>query len=191
MRAIFAPLLFILLLSAGCDQRMAGSGAYKPLDPSPMFQDGRSSRGPVPGTVPRGALRDDDEFYSGRVKGVLVTEIPTKVTPALLKRGQERFDMYCSMCHGRDGYGNGIVIQRGFTRPPSYHSDNMRNLPVGHFFDVITYGKGAMYPYASRVTPEDRWAIAAYIRALQFSQFAPPDLLSESEKQTLNSEKPR
>ena len=161
-----------LLLLAGCYQPMSDQGAYKPLDPSPVFADDRSSRDPIPGTVARGQLNADEAYFTGKSKGKLITEFPRPVTPDLLQRGQERFNINCSMCHGRDGYGNGMVVQRGFIRPPTYHSDAMRAAPIGHFFDVITNGKGAMYPQSGRVSVDDRWAIAAYIRALQLSQFA-------------------
>src|SRR5438067_9614077 len=111
---------------------------------------------------------------------MLVTQLPVSLTPQLLARGRERYDIYCSMCHGRTGNGNGMIVQRGFPVPPSYHIDRLRNAPIGHFYDVITNGYGVMYSYAARVEPADRWAIAAYIRALQLSHDAkfdelPPD----------------
>ena len=110
---------------------------------------------------------------TGFQNGQLVLDIPVPITAELLGRGQERYGIYCAVCHGADGYGQGMIVQRGFPAPPSFHTDRLREAPAGHFFDVMTRGYGVMYPYASRVTPEDRWAIVAYIRALQFSQHAP------------------
>jgi len=165
-------LLPLLLFFGGCYQPMSDQGQYKPLDPTSAFADGRSSRDPIPGTVARGELNADEAYFTGRKNGQLVAEFPIAVTRELLARGQERFNINCSMCHGRDGYGDGMVVLRGFTRPPSYHTDAMRAVPIGHFFDVITHGKGAMYPQAARVSVADRWAIAAYIRTLQLSQHA-------------------
>ncbi len=110
---------------------------------------------------------------------------PPPVTEALLRRGQQRFDIYCAVCHGPTGYGDGIVVQRGFPAPPSYHSDRLRQVPIQHFYDVITNGYGAMYAYAQRVAPADRWAIAAYIRALQASQDTPVAQLTPAEREQL------
>jgi mono/diheme cytochrome c family protein len=163
----------VLLILSGCYQPMSDNGAYKPLDPTPMFADGRSSRDPIPGTVARGQLNADESYFTGRKNGELTTEFPKPVTKEMLERGRQRFNINCSMCHGYDGYGDGMVVRRGFTKPPSYHTDALRGAPVGHFFDVITNGKGAMYSQAARVSVDDRWAIAAYIRALQLSQYAP------------------
>ena len=178
---------FGLLAVTGCGQPMGSKGAYKAMDASPLFADGSSARPLPPGTVVRGQARTNSELYAGTTDGgYLTVEIPVRVTPELLQRGQDRFNIYCAACHGRDGYGRGMIVQRGFTHPPSYHTDLLRNAPIGHFFDVITNGKGAMYSYASRVASEDRWAIAAYIRVLQLSQFAktadvPADAKSELE----------
>jgi cytochrome c553 len=158
---------------SGCGQPMGALGQYKPNDPSPAFPDGTSSRPLVPGTVARGAADKDLSYYTGvQPDGTFLTKSPMDVTPELLQRGQERFNIYCSMCHGRDGYGHGMIVQRGFTTPPSYHTDQMRSAPLGYIPFVITNGKGAMYSYATRVSPEDRWAIAVYIRTLQLSQHA-------------------
>jgi len=126
----------------------------------------------VANTVPRGLLRADTHLNEGRVDGQLATTFPMAITPAVMQRGQERFNVFCSPCHGRTGSGNGMVVQRGFRAPPSYHEDRLRNAPVGYFFDVMTNGFGAMQDYASQVPVADRWAIAAYIRALQLSQRA-------------------
>ena len=160
------------LAAAGCNQMMNDEPRYKPLAASDFFADGQSARPQVAGTVARGHLRLDQAFYTGKSGGVLVNSFPVPVTHDLLVRGRERFDIFCSPCHGRLGNGDGMVVERGFRSPPSYHIDRLRNAPVGHFFDVMTNGFGAMSSYASRVPPADRWAIAAYIRALQLSQHA-------------------
>ena len=146
---------------------------FRPLRRSDFYEDGRSSRPLVAGTVARGHLRQDAYFYTGMVGKDPGTTLPIAATEAVLRRGQERFNIYCAPCHGRLGDGNGMVPQRGYRRPPSYHSDNLRSAPIGHFFDVMTNGFGAMPDYAQQVQPADRWAIAAYIRVLQWSQHAP------------------
>lgn len=161
---------------AGCHTDMWRQPKEEPLDPSTFFVDGAASRPLVPGTVPRGYLRSDSAFYTGIKDGKWVTQIPVPVTKELVERGRERFDVYCSPCHGRLGDGNGMIAHRGFTlkRPVgNYHTDRLRGMPVGHFYDVITNGYGAMYSYASRIEPKDRWAVVSYIRALQLSQKAP------------------
>jgi len=159
---------------AACRQDMHDQPKYLPLRPSSFFDDGRSAR-PIPeNTVARGHLDEDRVFYTGRdAGGKLVTEFPFPITKEVLLRGQERFNIYCTPCHDQTGSGNGMVVRRGFRRPPTYHSDRLRQIPVGHFYDVITNGFGAMQDYSAQVQPRDRWAIAAYIRALQLSQNAP------------------
>jgi mono/diheme cytochrome c family protein len=139
------------------------------------YADKSSARPLVQHTVARGFLREDDRFFTGAENGKLVSELPLPVTEALLKRGQERFNIYCTPCHGRLGDGKGMVAQRGFSlrRPvATYHTDRLRKMPIGHFYDVITNGYGTMFSYASRIEPQDRWAIASYIRVLQLSQHA-------------------
>jgi mono/diheme cytochrome c family protein len=173
-----------LMLLTGCTRdwqsqpvSMWNESRYKPLEASPFFENGSSSQLPVPGTVARGQLRLNDALYTGRTNGVLVTTFPFPINQAVLVRGQERFNVYCSPCHGRDGRGQGMIVRRGFPPPPDYRIARLRNAPVGHFYDVMTNGYGVMYSYASRVTPQDRWAIAAYIRVLQRTQpGAPPDV---------------
>jgi len=161
------------LAAAGCSQKMNDEPRYEPLEASDFFADGQSARPKIDGTVARGHLRLGRPFYTGRSNGALVDAFPVAMTRDLLARGRERFDIFCSPCHGRLGDGDGVVVERGFRSPPSYHTDRLRSAPVGHFFDVMTNGFGAMASYASRVPPGDRWAIAAYIRALQLSQYAP------------------
>jgi hypothetical protein len=167
--------LSIAALSA-CRQDMHDQPKYIPLRPTSFFADGRSAR-PLPeNTVARGHLNEDTAYYTGRdATGKLVSEFPFALTKEVLRRGQERFNIYCTPCHDYTGSGNGTVTQRGFRHPPSYHIDRLRQAPVGHFYDVITNGLGAMQDYSAQVEPADRWAIAAYIRALQLSQGATID----------------
>ena len=174
----------LAIVSSGCRQDMHDQPKYKPLAASAFFEDGRSERPMVEGTVARGQLRSDELFYTGR-SGKQPAEIfPVPVTRAVLSRGQERFNIFCSPCHSRLGDGQGMVVRRGFRQPPSLHIDRLRNAPVGHFFDVITNGFGAMPSYASRIPTEDRWAIIAYVRALQLSQHATlADLPADKRKQ--------
>jgi mono/diheme cytochrome c family protein len=153
---------------------MVDQQKIKPLAENGFFADERGSRAPPPHTVARGQLREDEQFFTGKIGNELAATLPMPVTHTMLERGRERFDIYCAVCHGPAGDGNGIIVQRGFPQPPSFHEQRLRDAPVGHFFDVMTNGYGVMYSYASRVTPEDRWAIAAYIRALQLSQHAAP-----------------
>jgi mono/diheme cytochrome c family protein len=163
------------LLLASCRQDMHDAPSYDPLQESTFFPDGRASRTFVTNTVARGQLREDEHLYTGKINGQLATEFPMPVTAAVMARGQERFDVFCSPCHGRTGEGNGMIVQRGFRQPPSYHEDRMLEQPVGYYFDVMTNGFGAMQDYAAQVPPADRWAIAAYIRALQYSRRATMD----------------
>jgi mono/diheme cytochrome c family protein len=185
-----------LALVGGCDRLdMYDQPRYKPLAKSDFFADGLSARPRVDGTVAQGELHDDEPFYTGKEAGVLVSQIPqaayhalsddssrsgepmdladsTTLRHALLIRGRERFDIHCSVCHGRTGDGNGMIVRRGFPKPPSLHIERLRNAPAGHFFEVATNGLGAMPNYAGRIDVGDRWAIVAYIRALQLSQNA-------------------
>lgn len=187
----FVYLLAAVLLLAGCENNMRNQPRYKPLAASDFFPDSRSARPLVDGTVPREQPAEAGPFYTGRsADGELLATMPFSVTLTILERGQERFDIYCSPCHGRDGYGQGMIVQRGFPAPPSYHTDRLRAAPDGHFFDVITNGFGRMYSYGYRVSPEDRWAIVAYIRALQVSQHASTSLVPEEEMQKLEGSSP-
>ncbi len=203
------------LVSSGCRQWMADTPGPTPLQPSDFFADGRSARPLVPGTVARGHLRDDDPFFAGRLDGAppyeavvldsvtnpsvpfskakppdpmndgWVQEFPFEITEAVLKRGQERYGVYCSMCHGPTGNGYGKIVERGFTRAPSYITDNSRayehrgvkvrlsEVPVGYIYNVISNGYGAMGQYSAQINPKDRWAIVSYVRALQNSQQEP------------------
>jgi mono/diheme cytochrome c family protein len=159
-------------LMSGCRLDMHIQPKYKGFEPSTFFNDGRSARPPVPGTVARGELRTDELLYTGKIHGVVANVFPFPITKKDLQRGQQRYNIYCSPCHDYAGTGDGMIVQRGFPPPPSYHIDRLMKAPVGHFFDVMTNGYGTMYSYAARVSPKDRWRIAAYIRALQLSQDA-------------------
>ena len=197
-------LFLLLLLTAhcslltGCRRDMQDQPKTIAYRENSFFKDGTGSRPLVEGTVPRGYLRQEREFYTGKKAGVApkatpqtqtaatqsastnpmtlypddVETIPMLITKADLDRGQERYDIYCSACHGMTGYGDGIVARRGFNKPSpaNYHQDRLRQAPAGHFFDVMTNGWGAMPSYASQISVEDRWKIIAYLRALQLSQ---------------------
>lgn len=164
--------LVILCTLTACRRDMFEQPKSDPLGTSHFFSDGADSRPIPPHTVARGDLDVNQAFYTGKVGTNLVTTFPIKITRAVLERGRQRYDIYCLPCHGTTGDGNGIVVARGFPAPPSYHIARLRNAPIGHFFDVMTHGYGVMYSYAQRVSPEDRWAIAAYVRALQLSEHA-------------------
>lgn len=155
------------LAFAGCRNEMHDQPKRGPLKPSAFFMDGSSARLLPEGVVARGYLRTNQAYFEGLVGTNLLNEIPISVTRETLERGRERFDIYCSVCHGLSGDGNGMVVQRGFPKPPSFDEPRLRQAPIGHFYRVITHGYGVMFPYATRVPPEDRWAIASYIRALQ------------------------
>jgi mono/diheme cytochrome c family protein len=185
------------LCLTGCDRLdMYDQPRYEALEESNFFPDGLSARQPVEGTVSRGSLREDDAFFTGKENGKFISRISDKVLRkthdrdqkrfnlsyektdqadlrrALLERGQDRFNIYCSVCHGRLGDGDGMVVRRGFRKPPSYHIDRLRQVPAGYLYDVLTNGFGAMPSFANRIDVDDRWAIVAYIRGLQLSQNA-------------------
>lgn len=177
-------LTLLLVALSSCRQDMHDQPKYKPFRSSDFFGDERSARPFVEDTVARGQLRDDPAYFTGKQGGVAVDTLPVPVTPALMRRGQERYGIYCTPCHGLNGRGDGIVVQRGYRRPSSFHVDRLRNGKDGYFFDVITAGFGAMPDYAAQVTVADRWAIVAYVRALQLSENArledvPPERRAE------------
>jgi len=192
-RFLILGLLTASALAVGCRYDMQDQPRYKVYKQSDFFADNRASREPVAGTVARGQLKEDKAFYTGKIANpnpnapvqtttdasgnTLVAsfpndidEFPIPVTKELIDRGQNRFNIYCIVCHGPVGNGDGMVVRRGFPKPPTYHDDRLRNAPVGHFFDVMTNGWGKMNSYAAQVSPADRWAIVAYIRALQAAQ---------------------
>jgi cytochrome c5 len=165
-------LLTLVLTLASCRQKMANQPRYDPLEASDFFADGMSARPRIEGTVARGELSTDPFFDTGKVNGAVADGFPFPVTIEVINRGHERYDIYCSECHSRIGDGNGMIPARGYRRPPSFHTDTVRTATTGHLFDVMTNGFGAMPPYGKMIPPRDRWAIVAYIRALQLSQHA-------------------
>jgi hypothetical protein len=173
------------LAAGGCRQDMHNQPKYKPLAESGFYGDHRSARPIVDGTVARGDLEGDDALFTGKVNGQDVTEFPFPVTDGLMARGRERYDIFCSPCHDRTGRGNGMVVKRGYRQPPSFHIDRLRQAPVGHFFDVMTIGFGAMPDYRVQIPARDRWAIVAYIRALQASQHSTLDAVPPAEREKL------
>lgn len=165
--------LLVLASGVACRQDMHDQPKYIPLRPSNFFGDARSERPLIEGTVARGHLNDDSAFYTGRgADGKFVNTFPFAVTKADMLRGQERFNIYCTPCHDRLGDGNGKIVRRGYRHPPSYHIDRLRQVENGYIYDVITNGFGAMPDYAAQIQPRDRWAIVAYLRALQLSHNA-------------------
>lgn len=209
----FLLLPFALLSACGVRSDMQDQPRYKAYKKSDFFPDGRSSRDHVAGTVARGQLRDNKGFYTGQIDNpdpnavvtstitatgnTLVTsfpnaidEFPIPVTKELIDRGQDRYNIYCIVCHGPVGRGDGMIVRRGFVVPPTYHDDRLRNAPVGHFFDVMTKGWGRMSSYAAQIQPADRWAIVAYIRALQVSQ-NPDEALKANSKTEPGSAPPK
>ncbi|HKY05989.1 MAG TPA: cytochrome c [Blastocatellia bacterium] len=234
-------LALVLALASACRQDMHDQPKYEPLEPSAFFADARASRPPVEGTVPRGFLREDPFFFTGKTTGAtpgantvpatpgqpggnqtgaiqtsaaqtggasqaggtgappagqanlqqsyqgFATTFPFPVTKEVMDRGEERYNIFCSVCHSRTGDGLGMVVRRGYRRPPSLHDDRLRQAPPGYLFDVITNGFGAMPDYAAQITPRDRWAIVAYIRALQLSQQGTLADVPPEERDKLNS----
>jgi mono/diheme cytochrome c family protein len=173
------PVFLFVLTFTSCRLDMHLQPKYNPEVSSSFFSNGSSARQPVEGTVPAVDTFSDELLYTGRINGNLADVFPFKITATDLRRGQERYNIYCSPCHGFAGYGDGMVVQRGFLPPPSYHSDRLRQAPAGHFFEVMSNGFGRMFSYRSRIEPEDRWRIVAYIRALQLSQHAPTSELAQ------------
>ncbi len=178
----------LALLLVGCRMDMHEQPKYLPYQPTTFFDDGRSERPVVPGTVARGHLHLDELLYTGKENGAVSNKFPFPITREDLERGRQRYNIYCTPCHDYTGSGRGIVVLRGFPSPPSYHIDRLRQAPVGHFFDVMTSGYGSMYSYASRIEPEDRWRIAAYIRVLQLSEHATLQDVPEAERQKLSEQ---
>ena len=169
--ALFAALMF----AAGCRQDMHDTPRYEAFEASSTFADNRASRNAPAGTVARGWLRDDEALYTGKINGQTVDQFPFPIGHEELARGQQRFNIYCTPCHGRVGDGNGMVVQRGLRQAASFHQDRLRQEKVGYFYDVITNGFGAMPDYATQIPVRDRWLIVAYVRTLQLSQHAAVD----------------
>jgi mono/diheme cytochrome c family protein len=180
-------LVLWLLLAAGCEvrQNMYNQPKMEPLEASRFFRDGRSARGTVEGTVARGYLREDEHLDRGKIDGAFAATFPFPVDAEVMARGRERYQIYCTPCHDAAGYGNGMIVKRGYKRPPSYHIDRLREVEPGYLFDVISNGFGVMAGYGYQLGPEDRWAVAAYMRALQLSQYARVDELAASDQARL------
>jgi mono/diheme cytochrome c family protein len=195
--------LVIVLVLGGCERSMHDmydQAKYKPLAPGPLFDDGRSERKAPPGSLALGTGATADS--SGGRRGLAVVSggtgkastaasgadpsMPVRMDMALLRRGRQRYDIYCAPCHGASGDGTGMVVQRGFPAPPSYHTQRLRDVPDQHIYQVISDGYGIMYRYGDRIAPHDRWAIVAYIRALQLSRHAPRDRLEPQDLLRLN-----
>ena len=176
--------LLCLAFLAGCSlkQDMAHQPKNRPLSPSDFFQDGRSERPILENTVARGSLADDALFVPKESPN-----FPLPVTSKLLERGEGRYKIFCTPCHGLQGDGNGMIVMRGMKHPPSYHQDRLRQVPNGYIYDVITNGFGAMPDYAAQIAPRDRWAIVAYVRALQLSRNARVADLPSEVREKLNS----
>ncbi len=172
LRKVLPAVLVLIAITVGCRQDMHEQPYYRTLSKSDFFADARSARPPVEGAVARDD-HEDSYFYTGKIGTEDGDYMPFPVTKEVLDRGRERYNITCTPCHGRVGDGNGFIPSRGFRRPPSFHIERLRKMPIGYFFDVDTNGFGVMPDYASQVAPRDRWCIAAYIRALQLSQNAP------------------
>jgi mono/diheme cytochrome c family protein len=175
------------LAIAGCRQDMHDNPRSEPLEASRVFADRSASRGLVEGTVPRGHLNEDDFLHTGKENGQPVATFPFAITRTELDRGQDRFNIYCAPCHSRLGDGRGMVVLRGHRQPPSFHIDRLRQVPPGYVFDVITNGFGAMPDYRAQLTVEDRWAVVAYLKALQLSQQGTMADVPEAERGRLSS----
>ena len=189
IRSFAAVAAFAFFFSVGCRQDMHDQPKYIPMRDSTFFSDGRSARPIVAGTVARGQLRDDPLLYTGKVNNADATTFPFAIDDTVMARGRGRYDVYCAPCHGLTGVGDGMIVRRGYRRPPTFHQDRLRDSPPGHFFDVITNGFGAMPDYAAQIRAEDRWAVIAYVKALQLAQHAtvadvPPDRRNELDQPT-------
>ncbi len=184
MKLARALLLFAPLVCA-CRQDMHDAPRYDTYEPSSFFSDKRSARPHVEGTIARGQLELDPHLYQGKTDGKPAETFPFDVTRAVLERGRERYDIYCAPCHSQVGDGYGMIVQRGMRQPPSFHVERLQKAPPGYYFDVITNGFGAMYDYSDRIEAKDRWAIVAYIRALQKSRNATLADVPETEREKL------
>ena len=178
-----AVALALPLALAGCRQGMFDDARIEPYEASPVFADGSSARPLPPGTVARGLLAEDRVLATGAAPGGGFAPNPLPITRELLVRGRERYDVFCAPCHDRVGTGRGMIVRRGYQRPPSFHEPRLQEIADGHIFDVVTRGFGQMPSYATQVAVEDRWAVGAYVRALQLSQHAPMAALSPDERQ--------
>ncbi|RMD85940.1 MAG: cytochrome c [Candidatus Dadabacteria bacterium] len=188
-RLAVAALVAASALLGACRQDMHDQPRYEPLEQSRFFSDQRAAR-PLPeGTVARGDLREDDLLYRGKIGGKFADRFPFPVTREVLERGRERYDIYCSPCHDRTGSGTGMIVRRGYLQPPSFHIERLRKQVPGYFFNAITNGFGKMPSYAMQIPVRDRWAIVAYVRALQLSQHATLADVPPAERVALEAEK--
>jgi hypothetical protein len=178
----------VVFALAGCRIDMHVQPKYLPYEPTTFFGDGRSERQPVAGTIARGQLRLDDLLFTGMENGAEAARFPFPITQQDLERGRERYNIYCTPCHDYTGSGDGMIVQRGFPHPPSFHTDRLRQAPAGHFFGVMTNGFGRMYSYSDRVDVGDRWRIAAYIRVLQLSRNATVDDVPQADRDKLSAQ---
>ena len=169
---VLAMMALLFAFAVGCRQDMHDAPRYEAFEASSSFPDNRASRTAPAGTVARGWLRDDDALYTGKIDGQMVDQFPFAIGREDLVRGQQRFNIYCTPCHGKVGDGQGMVVQRGLRQAASYHQDRLRQEKLGYFYDVITNGFGAMQGYAEQIPVRDRWLIVAYVRTLQLSQHA-------------------
>ncbi len=180
-------MLMLAAFTSACAGNHRNQPYYEAQEPSEFFEDGKASRPLVPNTIAQGDARSDTELYTGKQNGKDVNTFPYPVTKAVLERGQQQYNAHCVPCHGFDGEGEGMIVRRGYSKPPSYHEEQLRNQPHGHYFDVITNGWGAMPSYADQVYPRDRWAIIAYIRALQLSQNADVKTLPAEDRELVEN----
>jgi mono/diheme cytochrome c family protein len=186
-RVLLVALFAVASFVGGCRQDMHDAPRYEAFEANSTFADNRASRTAPAGTVARGWLRDDEALYTGKLAGQPVDEFPFAIGRAELLRGQERFNIYCTPCHGKLGDGNGMVVQRGLRQAASYHQDRLRQEKLGYFYDVITNGFGAMQGYAEQIPVRDRWLIVAYVRTLQLSQHASVNEVPADQRGTLDA----
>jgi hypothetical protein len=184
-KALAVNLCAAALLLSGCHTDMYDQPKHEPLEASSVFDDGRSARPYEPGVIAREEPASIGPRETGREGGRLVTKLPMNLTETLLTRGAERYTVYCTPCHGRTGEGDGMIVLRGYRKPPSFHIDRLRGVPIGHIFEVETQGFGVMPPHRKQIPIDDRWAIAAYVRALQLSRYAPVEVLTPEERDAL------
>jgi len=177
----------VTLLGAGCRQDMHDQPKAKPQSKSAFFADGRTGRLPIEGTIARGQLNENDHLYRGKIDGKFATTFPIPIDAATMRRGQERYEIFCTPCHGATGLGNGMVVQRGFKVAASHHTERLRNETNGYWFDVITNGFGVMPPAGPQIPVKDRWAIIVYIRALQLSRHAALTDIPEDQREAVTS----
>lgn len=185
-----ALLTFAALASFGCRQDMHDQPRYRLNSASDFWSDRRAARPAVQGAVARGQLKTDTLYWTGKIQGQAVDLFPMPVTKQVIERGRDRYNIYCTPCHGTSGHGNGMIVSRGLKNPPSYHTEALRDQPAGHFFNVISNGNGSMASYAARIPVEDRWAIVAYIRVLQRSQNVLAADLGSAERDKVEKEEP-